>query len=255
MKLVILGSGTSVPHAKRSSSCYWLETAGGSRLLLDASGDAPHRMAEEQLDWSNLDAIWISHFHWDHFAGLPSLLFGMKWAPKTQKRTKGMRIVGGKGLRDMLEQLNETNNFKLLDQGFSVEVVEVDPGQEFELTRGLSANVMTTRHKKESLALRVVDTDKKSLVYTSDTGFSEELIPFCSGADVLLMECSYRKDKPVQTHLELSEAMKIASSSAPGKLVLTHLSAQWDQFDVAEEAGRMWSGTTIEATEGLRLII
>lgn len=244
-----------MPQAKRCSSGYWLETAGGSSLLLDASGDAPHRMAEEKLDWPNLDAIWISHFHWDHFAGLPSLLFAMKWAPPTVKRTKGMRIVGGKGLRAMLERLNETNNFKLLDLCFPVEVVEVDPGQEFELTHGVSAKAMPTPHKKESLALRLVDIDKKSLVYTSDTGFSDELIPFCSGADVLLMECSFRKEKPVQTHLELSEAMKIASSSAPVKLVLTHLSAEWDHCDVAEEAGLMWSGTTIEATDGLRLII
>lgn len=244
-----------MPHPKRSSSCYWLETASGSRLLLDASGDAPHRMAQEQLDWPNLDAVWISHFHWDHFAGLPSLLFGMRWAPQTQTRTMGLRIVGGTGLRNMLERINDTNNFKLLDQHFPVEIVEVEAEDEFELAQGVSAKVLPTPHKKESLALRIVDNDNKSLVYTSDTGFSDKLIPFCSRADVLLMECSFRKDKPVQTHLELSEAIKIASASAPGKLVLTHLSAEWDQFDVVAEAGLMWSGTTIEATDGLQLII
>ena len=255
MKLVVLGSGTSVPHAKRASSCYWLETAGGFRLLLDASGDAPHRMAEEQLDWPNLDAVWISHFHWDHFAGLPPLLFGMKSASQSRDRKAGLKIVGGKGLRIMLERINETNNFKLLDQHFPVEIVEVEAEQEFELAHGVSAKVLPTPHKEESLALRIVDTDNKSLVYTSDTGFSDKLIPFCSGADVLMMECSFRKDKPVQTHLELNDAIKIASACNPRKLVLTHLSAEWDQFDVTTEVGLIWSGTTIEATDGLRLII
>jgi ribonuclease BN (tRNA processing enzyme) len=255
MKLVVLGSGTSVPHANRASSSYWLETAGGSRLLLDASADALHRMAQEQLDWPNLDAIWISHFHWDHFAGLPPLLFGFKWAPQTQRRTNKLQIVAGVGLREMLARINGANDFQLLGQQFPVEVLEVNPDAEFQLAENIMARVVATPHKTESLALRIVDSDNKSLVYTSDTGFSEDLIPFCSGANVLLMECSFRRNKPVQTHLELADALRIAAASKPEKLVLTHLYPEWDGFDVAVEAGQLWSGNTIEATDGLRLII
>src|SRR5436309_13512683 len=69
MKLVVLGSGTSVFHPRRASAGFWLETKSGS-LLLDCSADGPHRMAEENLDSANLDAIWISHLHLDHCAGL-----------------------------------------------------------------------------------------------------------------------------------------------------------------------------------------
>ena len=73
MKLTILGSGTSVPHPQRTSPANWLETSKGT-VLLDCGSDAPHRMAEEQLDWPNLDAIWISHFHLDHIGGLTPFL-------------------------------------------------------------------------------------------------------------------------------------------------------------------------------------
>lgn len=255
MKLVVLGSGTSVPHAKRASSCYWLETAAGFRILLDASGDATHRMAEEQLDWPNLDAIWISHFHWDHFAGLLILLFALKWSPQTQARSKSLRIIGGEGLQTTLEKINDANSFQLTDQRFPIEIIEPTPGEKFHLLSGLAADVLSTPHKKESRALRIVDEDNKSLVYTGDTGFSEELIPFCSKSDLLLMECSFKENKPVATHLELRDAMKIASVSNPARVLLTHLYPEWDQFDLVTEAKRLWSGETIEATDGLRLII
>ena len=82
MKLVVLGSGTSVPHPARASAAFWLETSSGS-VLLDCSADATHRMAEEKVDWPNLDVIWISHLHLDHCGGLASFLFGLKWAPQT----------------------------------------------------------------------------------------------------------------------------------------------------------------------------
>ena len=93
MQFVVLGSGTSVPHPKRSSSGYWLETENGS-LMLDFSASAIHRLAQEKLDWANLDAIWISHFHLDHIGGLAPFLFGTKYAPETQERKKPLRIFG-----------------------------------------------------------------------------------------------------------------------------------------------------------------
>ena len=255
MKLVVLGSGTSVPHPKRSSASYWLETARGTRMLLDAGADAPHRMAEENLDWPNVDIVWISHYHWDHFAGLLSLFFSMKWAPQTQNRTADLTILGGSGLRQTLEQINAANNFKLLDQRFPVDVREINSDDEIRLTGDVSARVMRTPHTKESLALRLTDADGKILVYTSDTGFADELIPFCTGANLLLLECSFRQNKPLDTHLELADAMKIAAACAPETLVLTHLYPEWDQFNVADEAKRIWQGETIEATDGLTLII
>lgn len=244
-----------MPHAKRAAASYWLETSGGIRMLLDAGADAPHRMAEEELDWPNLDVVWISHYHWDHFAGLLALLFGMKWAPQTENRTTKLIILGGKSLRQLLERINEVNSFKLFDQRFPIEILEVNSEDEIKLAAHVSARVMPTPHTQESLALRITDADGKTLVYTSDTAFVEELIPFCSGASLLLLECSFRKNKPIETHLELADAMRIAAECRPDKLVLTHLYAEWDQFNVVSEAQRLWQGKTIEATDGLQLII
>lgn len=254
MKLTILGSGTSVPHPERASPAHWLETPNGT-LLLDISADAPHRMAQESLDWTNLDAIWISHFHLDHMGGLPTFLFGTKWAPQTQNRTKPLRIFGPEGLRDIVETISESNDYGLLEQPFPVEFVEVAAAANFEILPGITATTLKTPHTKESLALGLKDEDSKLFVYTSDTGFSEDLGPFAKHAALLLMECSFRRNKPVQKHLELADAMRLAHECAPEKLVLTHLYPEWDNIDLAAEARPLWSGETVEAKDGLQLEI
>jgi len=254
MKLTILGSGTSVPHPQRASASYWLETSQGT-LLLDASADAPHRMAEEKLDWPNLDAIWISHFHLDHIGGLTPFLFGLKWAPQTQSRTKPLRICGPAGLRHLVDAVNGSNNYRLFEQPFHIEIVEVAPNEDFDILPGLCTSTLKTPHTKESLALRLKDEDSKLFVYTSDTGFSDDLALFAKDATLLLMECSFRRNKTVQKHLELADAMRVAHDCAPEKLVLTHLYAQWDDVDLAAEARALWPGETIEAKDGLVLEI
>jgi ribonuclease BN (tRNA processing enzyme) len=252
VKLTILGSGTSVPHPKRASPSHWLETSKGS-LLLDISADAAHRMAQEQLDWPNLDAVWISHFHLDHMGGLVTFLFGSKWAPQIENRTRPLRIFGPTGLRRIIDAMNDSNNYMLFQQPFPVEIIEVGPRADFEILPGVAAETFSTPHTEESLALRLKDS--KLFVYTSDTGFSEDLIPFAKDADLLLMECSFRRNKPVQKHLELVDAMNVARACEPKKLVLTHLYPEWDDVDLVAEARALWSGETIEAQDGLRLEI
>ena len=252
MKLIVLGSGTSVPHPARTSAAHWLDTSGGS-LLLDISADAAHRMAQEQLDWPNLDAIWVSHFHLDHLGGLPTFLFGTKWAPQTQSRTKPLRVFGPAGLKRIMQAINDSNDYQLLAQPFPVKIVEVAASDEFEILPGVTAHTLKTPHTDDSLALRLNDESSKSFVYTSDTGFSENLASFAHRVDLLLMECSFRRNKPVQKHLELADAMKLAKMCSPRKVILTHLYPEWDGIDLETEARQLWPGETIAAFDGLRL--
>lgn len=252
MKLVVLGSGTSFPHARRAAAGYWLE-AESARILLDISADVPHRMASEHLDWVNLDAIWLSHFHLDHIGGLAPFLFGTRSARQTQERIRPLRIYGPSGFVEILQAINQSNNYRLLEQPFPVELKEVEPGGDFELLPGLDAVAFSTPHTTESLAIRLKDKSGSVLVYTSDTGYSDELAEFAKGASLLLMECSFFRNKPVKTHLELADAMQIAKDCEPQLLVLSHLYSEWDGIDLAGEARKLWSGETIEAFDGLRL--
>jgi ribonuclease BN (tRNA processing enzyme) len=252
MKLVVLGSGTAVPHVARAASGYWLETGSGS-LLLDIGTDAPHRMAEEQLNWPDLDAIWISHFHLDHIGGLAPFLFGTRNAPQTQQRRKPLRIYGPGGFSKLLSAIDESNHYRLLEQPFPVELLEVEPSTGFEILPGVLATTFSTPHTRESMAIRLKEKSGSVLVYTSDTGYADELAEFARETTVLLMECAFYRNKPVEKHLELKDAMHIARNAQPQKVVLTHLYLEWDGIDLAGEARKLWSGETIEAFDRLRL--
>lgn len=253
MKLVVLGSGSSVPHPKRSSSAYWLETSGGT-LLLDCSASAIHRMAEENLDWANLDAIWISHFHLDHCGGIAPFLAGTKHAPAIQSRAKPLRILGPEGLRDLISNFDRTNDYGLLDQPFPVEIIEVESLESFDILPNLTGAALSTPHTDESRAIHIRHSNGKTLVYTSDTGMSEPLAAFARKVDLLLMECSFVKNKPVEKHLELAEAMYLIRKAAPKKSVLTHFYPEWDDVDFDAEVGKFDTGyVVIEATDGLQM--
>ena len=252
MKLVILGSGTSVPHPQRAAAANWLETEGGS-LLLDVSADAGHRMAEERVDWPNLDAIWVAHFHLDHLGGLTPFLFSTKWAPQTRNRTKSLTIYGPKGLREIFTAVNESYNYRLHEQPFPLELIEINVGEKFSIVPNVSATTFSTPHTNESQAIRLSDSLGASIVYTSDTGYSDELAEFAQGVSVLLMECSFWKSSPVEIHLALDDAMRVARSAEPQTVILTHLYPEWDGVDLVREAAALWQGKVIQAEDGLRI--
>lgn len=255
MKLVILGSGSAVPHPERSSSAYWLETSSGA-ILLDFAASAVHRLAQENLDWTNLDSIWISHFHLDHVGGLAPFLFGTRNAPEMQERTKPLKIFGACGLEKLIKSFDQAHNYKLFKQPFPLEIVEVEPLEEFEILAGVRAATMKTPHTDESLAIHIRDKNDKTLVYSSDTGFTKALGAFARGVNLFVAECSFFKNKPVEKHLELEEAMFLIRQAKPRRAMLTHFYAEWDAVDFEREIEKFKPPCeVIQAQDGLRLEI
>ena len=211
-------------------------------------------MAHERLDWRNLDSIWISHFHLDHCGGLAPFLFGTKHAPSTQSRTKPLRIFGANGLRRLIEAFSDANDYDLLKQPFPVEIVEIEPLEKFGIAQNIEAVAMSTPHTDDSHALHIRDGET-TFVFTADTGFDETMATFARHVDLLLMECSFVKNKPVEKHLELVEAIQLIRRAEPKRAMLTHFYPEWDEVDFDSEVGKLCKGTEVmQAWDGLKIV-
>ncbi len=254
MKLCVLGSGTGVPHPRRASSGYWLETSGGS-ILLDCSASIGTRMAANGLDWPNLDAIWISHFHLDHVGGLAPFLAGTKHAAEMAGRKKPLRIFGPAGLIQLMDRFSGVNNYRLLEQPFPVEVVEAVALEPFEVVPGVEATTMKTPHTPESHAIHIRDGET-TFVYSADTGFDESLATLANRVDLFLLECSFLRNKPVEKHLELAEAIHLIRKAKPKHAMLTHFYPEWDDVDLEVEVAVLSAQCVVkEAIDGMTISI
>lgn len=224
--------------------------------MLDFSMCVPRQMVELELDWPDLDAIWMSHFHLDHIGGLAPFLAGTKHSAEMKNRKKPLRIFGPEGIKKLLDTFNDAGNYKLFEQPFPLEIVEVEPLETFQLLDGVTAVSMKTPHTDESLAIHIRDSDDATIVYTSDTGFEPIIGTFARKVDLLVIESSYVNNKTKDKHLELAEAMHVIRKAEPKRAVLTHLYPEWDEANFEKEVKAFSPPCeVIEARDGLQIDI
>lgn len=256
MELLILGSGTGDANPRRAA-CSALLQVNGSNLLFDFGPAIRHRMLEEGLEPTVIDAIFLTHFHVDHTLDLWTYLFAAIYAESW--RPEPVILIAEQSFERLHGALIQAYGKQLAaDKTIMKKILlnRTGPLPSFE-PEGLPEITVTagpTLHKPESLAFKI-ETDSRSFVYSGDTGWSEELIRLARGVDCLVLEATRPDDRPKDNHLTPSQAGKLATQAGVGTLILTHLSPKHGSTDPAASAAQEFSGRVLTAEDGLRITV
>ena len=134
-----------------------------------------------------------------------------------------------------------------------VKVKEVDEGDAIFLPF-FKIKVMRTHHVDELVSICYkIEAKKKIFGYSGDTGYSEKLIEFFKGVDVLVLECTTLNEQKIKGHLIPKECAEIAKKAGVKKLVLTHLDLDLEK--VKEQCSRDFCGEIVVAEDLMQVEI
>jgi ribonuclease BN (tRNA processing enzyme) len=252
VELITVGTGTVAPSARRSSACHFVRR-GDVRLLLDCGPGTLHRLAACDIAWQEITHIALTHFHPDHFADLPMLVYALKHTA-VPARHEPLVVLGPRGVVRLMRSLSEGYGPWLLDPGFPILIMDVQPGEPFPLDAELTLDSFPVPHTAESVALGLTAPEGR-LVYTGDTGPSAELARWARGCDLLLAECSLPASMAMEIHLTPEQAGDLARETEARRLVLTHFYPPVETADPARAAATRYGGPVTAAADGDRFTI
>jgi ribonuclease BN (tRNA processing enzyme) len=221
MQLRFVGCGDALGSGGRYNTCFHV-TGSHVNFLIDCGASSLPALKRQGIARDNIDLILITHFHGDHFAGLPFLLLDAQFT----RRTRPLVIAGPEGIETRLTQVMEAlfENSSKTQQRFDLSVVALKPGE----TRAFDAVDVTPYpvvHGSSGgpfLAYRV-EAENRVIAYSADTEWTETLIPAARDADLFIAE-AYYYDKVVKNHLSLKTLEEHLPEIKPKRLILTHMS-------------------------------
>lgn len=239
MKLIMLGSGTSTgvprigndwgqcdplnPRNRRSRVSIVVESAEGTRLLVDTSPDLRSQLLAAEID--RIDAVFWTHDHADHCHGVDDL------RPMRYGRSGP---IPGYAADETVRRLRQRFGYAFAGQFGYHTIIALETLERLRMLGGIRiAHCQMPHGPAQSTAFRF-DCDGTSIGYATD--FSEitrEMVDLLSGVGVLVVDCLRREPHP--THAHLAMAIELAQSCGAGTAVLTHLDKSMDYAAVSAE--------------------
>jgi ribonuclease BN (tRNA processing enzyme) len=221
MKLQFVGCGDAFGSGGRQNTCFHV-TGEQVNFLIDCGASSLPALKRLGIARDAIDLILITHFHGDHFAGLPFLLLDAQFT----RRTRPLVIAGPQGIETRLPQVMEAlfENSSRTKQKFDLSIITLKP----EETRELGAVTVTPYpvvHGESGgpfLGYRI-HAERHVIAYSADTEWTETLIPLARDADLFIAE-AYTYDKIVKNHLSLKTLEVHLPEIKPKRLILTHMS-------------------------------
>lgn len=221
MKIKMLGTGTCVPSLQRLSSSYLVVT-GQATILIDVGPSVVRRLLECGYTTRDIDMVILTHFHVDHTADLSTFLFASNY--DVIPRTKELFIIGGKGLHDFYQGLLAVYPW-LLPKSYEICLHELREGTLKK--SGLVITASHMEHNNESIGVRI--EGDKTVVFSGDTDYTQNLIELVKETDLLVVECSF-PEKKASGHLNLAMVQKVVEQAKLKRVILSHLYPDWDGY-------------------------
>lgn len=245
MQLTVLGCSGTIESATSPCSGYLVE-AQGYRVLLDV-GNGVLASMQEHGSLTGIDAVVLSHLHGDHWLDLVPYTYAMHFHPDAQgKRTK---LLGPANTLAAIASVIPDHNMS-----FVADVYEFEPLSSAPVRLGpFALSVAAASHSVPAYSVRL-EHRERSLVYSGDTGESEELVLLANHADVLLCEAGFagqQGDFPEGVHLTGEQAGRHAQLAQAQRLVVTHLMPWANPVSARDEARTTYTGPVLIASRGL----
>ena len=258
MRITVLGKSPSWQDAGGACSGYLLETEE-TKVLLDC-GNGVFGKLREHADYTEIDAVVISHLHADHFLDLVPYSYALIYTPKQQPvavhtwngtdEPAHPRLIAPPGAHETFQRVvGSWGNDDLIESAFRIE--EYSSGDRVEV-----GDVWFTFHPVphfvETFAVRITADGSGEVVYSADTRPGAEIVEAARDADLLIIEGTL--PRPERTgnrgHLTPEEAGHHAREAGAKRVVITHISDELGVDWAREEAERGFGAPVEIAYEG-----
>ena len=240
MQLRFVGCGDALGSGGRFNTCFHV-TGNSVNFLIDCGASSLPALKRLGIAREAIDLILITHFHGDHFAGLPFVLLDAQFS----RRTRPLTIAGPKGietrLREVMEALFEHSSKTKPRFDLSVVALEPEQGRTFGEVKVTPYPVVHGESGGPFLAYRI-EAEGRVIAYSADTEWTETLIPAAREADLFIAE-AYYYDKIVKNHLSLTTLEAHLPEINARRLILTHMSD--------DMLGRLGSLSHATASDGM----
>lgn len=219
MKLTILGNNGPYPGANGACSGYLLSSDSGKTNVLLDCGTGVLANLTKHLPIGRLDAVILSHLHFDHMSDMLPMQYALQFNPRPEPLS-------------VYTPESPAQVRALLD----IPAYALKPMREVQIGE-ISFTFFPVRHPVACFAVRA-DCDGKIFVYTGDTNEVPGLDKFAADADVLLADsgllCADWKE--AAPHFSPKGCAQLAEDACAKKLLLTHLNPRYTPVQHEAEA-------------------
>ncbi len=245
MRLTVLGASGTYPRPGMACNGFLVQNEDFNMVLDFGNGCMSNLL--KYVDFTELDALVISHLHIDHFADLYPLFYALRYHPG---RPWGLPLWQPAGGLELLGRILGEDAREYLPRVFDAR--DLAAGEEMELG-GMRLRAFPAAHNVEAYSVRI-EGDGWCLAYSGDTAAHPGLVEAARGADLFVCEATMPRgyeEEASHGHLTAPQAGEAARQAGVGKLMLTHIWPTFDRNLLARQAGEAFEGPVTLAREGL----